>query len=135
MKHLLITITIFSLFSCGGGPSDPPFAYQDNSRFIIEAITLNQDGGVITNQKVDLFSSSSYKGVLVKTVYSDASGKIFLSVPKGNYPYVVSFSGKKIISMQRFPELIYVSSNQNTGTLSNLNATYYDLGTVKLINN
>lgn len=134
MKKIVIILSTV-LISCGGS-SAPPFTYEDNSRFIVEAILQTENGDALNNQKLELNSTSNYNAIIVKTIFSDSNGKIFLSVPRGNYAYAINFFGKKIISMQHNSELIYLnSSNQNTGILYNLNSTYYDLGVVKLINN
>ena len=134
MKKIVIILSTV-LISCGGS-SAPPFTYEDNSRFIVEAILQTENGDALNNQKLELNSTSNYNAIIVKTIFSDSNGKIFLSVPRGNYAYAINFFGEKIISMQHNSELIYLnSSNQNTGILYNLNSTYYDLGIVKLINN
>lgn len=124
------------LISSCSGPSSRPFGYEDNSRIVIEGFLQTENGATLNAQKVELHSTSLGRDVVVKTIFSNSNGKIFLSVPRGNYAYVIQFLGKKIVTMERYSELIYLnSSQQNTGILKNLNDTYYDLGIVKLINN
>ena len=100
---------------------------------------VNDNNQILSNQEVNVFSTKYIAGsyATVKKVYSDANGTFFISVPQANYSYKVEFLNKKIISMQRNPELIQTNSstNQNAGVLANFNTSYYDLGLVKLINN
>ena len=137
MKNLFILCCCFVLNSCGD--SSPPFLYEQNSRFIIEGVLVNDNNQILSNQEVNVFSTKYIAGsyATVKKVYSDANGTFFISVPQANYSYKVEFLNKKIISMQRNPELIQTNSstNQNAGVLANFNTSYYDLGLVKLINN
>ena len=134
MKNLLIMFSI-SLISCGGS-STPPFEYTDNSRLVIEAVLQNESGDILQNQKIEVYPSYGSNGSPIKTVFADSSGKIFLSIPFGNYAYSIYFSGKKIVSMQRNQELILfdTNTNENSGGLINFSQTYYDLGIVELIN-
>ena len=135
MKKILIILSIV-LASCGGGPSEPPFYYNENSRIIVEGVVQDENGAILVGQKVEVNSRSSGSNIIVKTIYSDSSGKIFLSIPTGNYKYYINFLNKRIVFMQRNQELILFdgSTNQNTGILGNFQRNYYDLEIIKLKN-
>ena len=135
MKNLFILCCCFVLNSCGD--SSPPFLYEQNSRFIIEGVLVNDNNQILSNQEVNVFSTKEGSYTSIKRVYSDANGTFFISIPTANYSYAVVFLNKKIVSMQRNSELIQTNSttNQNAGLLANFNTSYYDLGLVKLINN
>ena len=125
-----------SFISCGGS-SAPPFEYTDNSRLVIEAVLQNENGDILQNQKMEVYPKHGSNSQPIKTIVSDSNGRIFLSIPFGNYAYSIYFSGKKIVSMQRNQELIHfdTNTNENSGELINFSQTYYDLGIVKLTNN
>lgn len=131
MKTITISIFALLLFSCGSSPI--PFSYQDNSRFIVEAVLVNENNAILSNQIVKVYSRN---GVFVKASVSDGSGVYFLSIPNSNFGYVITFEGKTILSMQQNQQLIYVNpqTNENSGKLTNLDNTYYDLGVVALKN-
>ena len=131
MKTITLTILTFVLFSCGSSPI--PFSYQDNSRFIVEAVLVNENNTILSNQIVKVYSRN---GVFVKASVSDASGVYFLSIPNSNFGYVITFEGKTILSMQQNQQLIYINpqTNENSGKLTNLDNSYYDLGVVALKN-
>ena len=120
-----------------GGSSAPPFGYEDNSRIIIEMVLRDENDAILKNQQVDLMSTSYGKQVIVKTDYSENDGKIFISVPKGNYAYALFFTNKKIISTQNYSNLVVFDQQNttNTGIIAGFSETYYNFGTVKLINN
>ena len=135
MKKLIIMFSI-SFISCGGS-SAPPFEYNDNSRLVIEAVLQSENGDILQNQKMEVYPKYGSNSQPIKTIVSDSNGRIFLSIPFGNYAYSIYFSGKKIVSMQRNQELIHfdTNTNENSGELINFSQTYYDLGIVKLTNN
>ena len=135
MKNILIFFLIV-LTSCSG-PTSPPFAFEDNTRFIIEATLKSETGVVLNNQKVELNSGViNNQNIVVKTLYSDANGSIFLSVPKANYNYFLNFVDKRIVSMQNYKTLIFKdnSTGENSGSLTGFSNSYYNLGIITLKN-
>ena len=126
-KRIFFIFSIITLVSCGDG-SLPSFKYEGNTRIIIEAILVNEDGSVLANQSLKLFSFNRNDRIVIKQVFSDVQGKIFLSAPKGNNLMFIEFDNKHIISTTSHFDLIHSPSFQNLSWFGFLNESYYDIG-------
>lgn len=134
-KAVLYLATIF-LLSCGG-ESSPPFKYENNSRIVLEAYLVNENGTPLANQSAELYTFRYTSRITVKEVFSDNDGKIYVSAPKANYNYSLGFVNKNIINMQNHSVLLQEDDNHPPyyyGFINGLNGTYYNFGIIKLIN-
>jgi len=130
-RNLFYVLSLAILSGCSGSYA-PPFEYIENSRIIVEGYVANQNGTPIANHKVDLMSSQMTD---IGSTFTDASGRFFLSTPRGNYAYSLEVGTFSILSADRYTNLL----KSNPQDLPNyfpkfgsLTGLYYNFGTIKI---
>jgi hypothetical protein len=131
MRKILLLFFVYSI-TVGGSCDADPFKYANNTRIIIEGKLVNEDGSVLTNQSLKLFSTDQNNRIVIKQVFSDGQGIIFLSAPKGNNPMFIEFDNKNILSTTYYSDLIKVPGYSKPDWIGFLNDSYYDFGYVML---
>lgn len=122
-----LTFFIIYLVSSGGSCDSQPFKYEDNSRLVVEAYLVNESMVPMPNQQAQINTTSDDFQLTIKQVVSDVNGKIFISIPKGNNPMILSFPNKDIVVSTYYSEIIMKG---NPNWMGFLNKSYYNFGTI-----
>lgn len=133
MKFLAL-LFVYLMTSSGSCESISPFEYENNSRIVLKGILLNENGEVLQNQSIQLLSPDGSGTIIVKEVFSDNLGKMFLSSPKGNNPVYIVFPNKDIVNVMNNISLVNQPSYGERHWIGYLIDSYYDFGFIKLKN-
>ncbi len=130
VKKIIYLLLTPLIVGCGG-TSEPPFQYKDNSRIVVEGRIIDQNQNPIANQLVQLNGTPRNGLILVNEAYTNTNGEFYLSSPRANYLFCLSFIDKKVFSASlgglQPPDTYYLFFDDNS-------TTYYKYDYILLTN-